>query len=135
MARAQRERPRTAGPQARRRLPSVDALLRSEPGQRASATFGRSLVKHAVSTTLAEVRSATQLGAELPDDDAILARAIALASTTANGLVRVINATGVVLHTGLGRAPLPDRAAEAAARAARGYVDLEVDRETGGRGR
>ena len=135
MARAQRERPSSAGPQARRRLPSVDALLRSEPGQRASATFGRSLVKHAVSTTLAEVRSATQLGAELPDDDAILARAIALASTTTNGLVRVINATGVVLHTGLGRAPLPDLAAEAAARAARGYVDLEVDRETGGRGR
>lgn len=135
MARAQRERPRTAGPQARRRLPSVDAMLRSGPGQRASATFGRSLIKHAVSTTLAEVRSATQLGAEPPDDDAILARAIALASTTANGITRVINATGVVLHTGLGRAPLPDRAADAAARAARGYVDLEVDRETGGRGR
>ena len=47
----------------------------------------------------------------------------------------MINATGVVLHTGLGRAPLPERAAAAAARAGAGYVDLEVDRETGSRGR
>jgi L-seryl-tRNA(Ser) seleniumtransferase len=47
----------------------------------------------------------------------------------------VINATGVVLHTGLGRAPLPPRAAAAAARAGQGYVDLEVDRGTGARER
>ncbi len=135
MARAQRERPRIAGPEARRRLPSVDALLRSEPGQRASATFGRSLIKHTVSITLDDVRRSIERGAEPPDDDEILARAIAAASVAANGLVRVINATGVILHTGLGRAPLPDRAADAAARAARGYVDLEVDRTTGNRGR
>ncbi len=135
MARAQRERPRTAGPEARRRLPSVDALLRSEPGQRASATFGRPLIKHAVSTTLDDVRGSIERGVEPPDDDEILARAIASAAVAANGLVRVINATGVILHTGLGRAPLPDRAADAVARAARGYVDLEVDRTTGNRGR
>ena len=47
----------------------------------------------------------------------------------------VINATGVILHTNLGRAPLPERAARAAARAARNYADLEVDRETGRRGK
>ena len=47
----------------------------------------------------------------------------------------MINATGVILHTNLGRAPLPERAIKAAARAARGYSDLEVDRETGARGR
>jgi L-seryl-tRNA(Ser) seleniumtransferase len=51
------------------------------------------------------------------------------------GIGEVINATGVLLHTGLGRAPLPKQAIEAATRAARGYADLEVDRETGGRGR
>ena len=135
MARAQRERPRISGPEARRRLPSVDALLRSEPGQRAGGTFGRSLLKHAVSATLDEVRAEIGHGAEPPDDDEILARAIAAASVAVNGLVRVINATGVILHTGLGRAPLPERAADAAARAARGYVDLEVDRTTGNRGR
>ena len=51
------------------------------------------------------------------------------------GISPVINATGVVLHTGLGRAPLPDRAARAAAQAAKGYADLELDRETGQRGK
>ena len=135
MARAERERTGTAGPEPRRRIPSVDALLRSEPGRRASGTFGRPLVKHALSVTLDQVRDAAERGSEPPGDDEILARALALASATAVGLVSVINATGVVLHTGLGRAPLPRRAADAAARAGQGYVDLEIDRESGARGR
>jgi len=135
MARAERERTGTAGPEPRRRIPSVDALLRSEPGRRASGTFGRPLVKHALSVTLDQVRDAAERGTEPPGDDEILARALALASATAVGLVQVINATGVVLHTGLGRAPLPRRAADAAARAGQGYVDLEIDRESGARGR
>jgi L-seryl-tRNA(Ser) seleniumtransferase len=50
-------------------------------------------------------------------------------------MVPVINATGVILHTNLGRAPLPERAARAAAKAARSYTDIEVDRRTGRRGR
>src|SRR4249920_1504712 len=132
MARAERERTGNAignaGPEPRRRIPSVDALLRSEPGRRASGTFGRPLVKHALSITLEQVREAAERGAEPPPDDEILARALGLTSATAAGLVRVINATGVVLHTGLGRAPLP-------ARAGQGYVDLEVDRGTGARER
>src|SRR5207342_805195 len=139
MARAERERTGNAignaGPEPRRRIPSVDALLRSEPGRRASGTFGRPLVKHALSITLEQVRGAAERGTEPPPDDEILARALGLTSATAAGLVRVINATGVVLHTGLGRAPLPARAAAAAARAGQGYVDLEVDRGTGARER
>ena len=119
----------------RRRIPSVDALLRSDPGRRATETFGRSLVKHALALTLDQVRQAAERGAPLPDEDELLARALALASTTASGLVRVINATGVILHTGLGRAPLPERAAGAAFRVAQGYVDLEIDRDSGARGR
>jgi L-seryl-tRNA(Ser) seleniumtransferase len=119
----------------RRRIPSVDALLRSDPGRRASATFGRALLKRTLTSTLAEVRTAAAKGAEPPTDDEILARAIGLAASASNGLTRVLNATGVVLHTGLGRAPLPSEAAEAAVRAAAGYSDLELDRETGSRGR
>ena len=69
------------------------------------------------------------------DDQARAAIDAAQLAATAAGLVRVINATGVVLHTGLGRAPLPARAAAAAARAGQGYVDLEVDRGTGARER
>jgi L-seryl-tRNA(Ser) seleniumtransferase len=119
----------------RRRVPSVDVLLRSDPGKRAARSLGRPVVKLALQRTLEEVRAAVERGAEPLGQDEILARALALASDTATGLTPVVNATGVVLHTGLGRAPLPEIAARAAARAALGYSDLEVDRVTGRRGR
>src|ERR671936_578689 len=120
---------------ARRKIPSVDTLLRSEPGKRASASLGRALVKRALQTVLEQIRSDAEHGTLPPDDDTILARAAGVASSAKNGLAPVINATGVILHTGLGRAPLPPSAAHAAARAGAGYGDLEVDRATGARGR
>jgi L-seryl-tRNA(Ser) seleniumtransferase len=91
-------------------------------------------VKLAVARTLEEIRAQAARGADPPDDDTILARALGLASNNATGLTPVINATGVVLHTNLGRAPLPPSAIEAVARAAGSYSDLEVDRTTGRRG-
>jgi len=121
--------------EARRTIPSVDALLRSEPGRRASATFGRATVKRAISDALGDVRAGAANGLEPPSTEEVLARAIGVAARASHGLTRVINATGVVLHTGLGRAPLPEDAARAAAAAAIGYSDLEVDRTTGHRGR
>jgi L-seryl-tRNA(Ser) seleniumtransferase len=120
---------------ARRRIPSVDALLRSEPGRRAAASLGRPLLKAELVRALDAVRDAAARGAEPPDADVILARAFQEAATVAAGLSPVINATGVILHTGLGRAPLPKDALDAVVRAARGYTDLEIERETGGRGR
>ena len=119
----------------RRKVPSVDALLRSEPGRRAIASFGRPLLKRTIARTLDEARGSAERGIEPPSDDELLAHAIGLASKISTGLTPVINATGVVLHTNLGRAPLPERAARAAARAARTYTDLEVDRESGKRGK
>ena len=119
----------------RRGLPSVDALLRSEPGRRAVANFGRPIVKGMLTQTLDEARAAAERGVDPPSEDDILAHAVGLVSRIATGLTPVINATGVVLHTNLGRAPLPEAAARAAARAARTYSDLEVDRETGKRGK
>ncbi|MGZ4133502.1 MAG: L-seryl-tRNA(Sec) selenium transferase [Actinomycetota bacterium] len=119
----------------RRKVPSVDTLLRSEPGRRASASLGRPLLKRAISEVLDDTRAAAARGVEPPPDDELLARASARASHVISGLTPVINATGVVLHTNLGRAPLPEAAARAAARAARSYSDLEVDRETGDRGK
>ncbi len=119
----------------RRKVPSVDSLLRSDPGKRAAASLGAPLLKRAVIATLEETRRSAREGTEPPDDDELLARAVGRASATARGLSPAINATGVILHTNLGRAPLPDPAVKAAARAARSYSDLEVDRETGRRGR
>jgi L-seryl-tRNA(Ser) seleniumtransferase len=120
---------------ARRTLPSVDALLRSGPGVRAARAVGRAPLKLAILRTLDEVRAEVAAGAEPPIADEILARAAGRASRVANGLTRVINATGVILHTNLGRAPLGPHARDAVARAAAGYADLEVDRESGTRGK
>jgi L-seryl-tRNA(Ser) seleniumtransferase len=119
----------------RRKVPSVDALLRSDPARRAASTLGRPLLKRTLEDILAEVRAAAAEGDDPPPDEVLLARALGRASRAAQGMVPVINATGVILHTNLGRAPLPERAARAAARAARSYTDIEVDRQTGKRGR
>src|SRR5207253_1232046 len=118
---------------ARRKVPSVDGLLRSAPGRRASASLGRPLLKATLARTLDGVREAAARGIDPPSGDEILAQALARASTIHAGLTPVINAAGVVLHTGLGRAPMPEVAARAAARAARSYADLEVDRASGPR--
>jgi L-seryl-tRNA(Ser) seleniumtransferase len=122
-------------PDLRRRLPSVDALLRSAPGRRAAARFGRPVFRRALRLVVDEVRAAAARGRSPAEDGILLARAAGLAARMAFGLTPAINATGVVLHTGLGRAPLPVDALRAVTRAARGYSDLEVDRETGVRGR
>ncbi len=101
---------------------------------RASASLGRPLLKHVLLQVLERARSLASEGVPPPADDVLLADAARLASQVSTGLTAVINATGVVLHTGLGRAPLPADAAEAAVRAS-AYSDLEIDRETGKRGK
>jgi L-seryl-tRNA(Ser) seleniumtransferase len=120
---------------ARRKVPSVDGLLRSAPGRRAAASLGRPLLKQTLADVLGDARDAAASGADPPPAEVLLARAAGRASRVVGGLTPVINATGVLLHTNLGRAPVPEAAARAAARAARSYTDLEVDRETGTRGR
>ena len=123
-----------AASDARRKVPSVDAVLRSTPGQRASRVVGRAVLKRTLTAELEAVREGAARGEEPPIADEILALAVARAARATNGQTRVINATGVVLHTNLGRAPLADRAVDAVGRAAAHYTDLEVDRATGNRG-
>ena len=119
----------------RRKVPSVDSLLRSNPAKRAAAKFGRALVKRTLAEMLDGIRARVAGGASVPPDSVILARTLEAAARHFYGIGEVLNATGVILHTGLGRAPLPAQAARAVAEVARGYSDLEVDRETGSRGR
>lgn len=119
--------------ETRGRIPSVDALLRSPSGIRASERLGRPLLKAAVRQVLGGLRA--DPSDDAPSNDALLGEAVAIATGNAMGIRPSINATGVLLHTGLGRAPLSEEAANAAARVARGYADLEIDRESGDRGR
>ncbi len=94
----------------------------------AQERLGRGLVKAAVAHAQRQVRE----GLADPDDAVAAARAVLPA--TAGGLNRVINATGVLVHTNLGRAPL-SAAAVAAVAAAGGYTDVEFDLADGRRAR
>jgi L-seryl-tRNA(Ser) seleniumtransferase len=89
-------------------------------------------MKAMIAETLSEARSSAREGRTPDEDDVLLARALQRASHVATGLTPAINATGVVLHTNLGRAPLPESSIRAVTRAA-GYTDLEVDRDLGER--
>lgn len=121
---------------ALRTLPSVERLLAHPSLEALAAEVPRSLRVAAVRDTIDEVReSLRREGAAAPELDA-LARVAAMRARTASlpALRRVLNATGVVLHTNLGRAPLAERARRAVAEVASGYCSLEYDLEAGKRG-
>jgi L-seryl-tRNA(Ser) seleniumtransferase len=80
-----------------------------------------------------ERRAAVLAGAPASDDIVVRAREL-LAELEQPSLRRVLNATGVIVHTNLGRAPLPQAARDAVARAALGYSNLELDLASGERG-
>ncbi len=115
----------------RRALPSVDRLLQSSAARALLTAYPRELIVDALRATLAEARS----GNASADVDVLVARAEArLAEILQPSLRPVINATGVILHTNLGRAPLSQATLAAMAACAAGYSSLEYDLEAGGRG-
>jgi L-seryl-tRNA(Ser) seleniumtransferase len=118
---------------SRRALPSVGALLQS-PGVAALLERApRALVVGAVRDAIDVARRDPRLA---PQSDKAWLEAISrtLDDTQRASLRPVLNATGVVLHTNLGRAPLADTALAAIARVAGGYTNLEYDVESGERG-
>lgn len=120
-----------------RNLPSIDQLLQTESTALLIARFGRPLTLDALRQTLDEIRRRFKAEGEpaLPADESIITQAEALLSSWASAtLIPVINATGVILHTNLGRAPLSDATIRAMDVASRGYSNLEFDLETGKRG-
>ncbi len=98
--------------------------------------YARAAIVDALRAEAAAVRDGSGVGPEEDVVSAIERGTIArLERSPAPSLRRVINATGVIIHTNLGRAPLARAAAERAARLAAGYTNLEYDLDRGGRGR
>jgi L-seryl-tRNA(Ser) seleniumtransferase len=112
----------------RRQVPRTDAVLAVPAVAAATRRLGRQQVKQAVTAVQQRVRE----GALPPAG--VVADVLAALPDTATTLHPVLNATGVLLHTNLGRAPLSAAAVEALGVAA-GTTDVELDLATGGRGR
>jgi len=119
----------------RRQLPSVERLLAHGELQSAIEAHGRQAVVAAVRSTLAAAREGVARGEDVPDTASLVADALERAATAVRGtLFPVINATGVIVHTNLGRAPLSHAAREAMDQVAQGYTNLEYDLDAGSRG-
>lgn len=121
------------------RMPKVDRLLGD--ARLAALPLQRSIVRRAVQLELERLREALRSDvaagrpASVPDDATMAARVLARLARWSSAPQPVINATGVLLHTNLGRAPLSARAAAAVNRTMSGSCAIELDLETGKRGR
>ena len=113
-----------------RQLPSVDELIGTPEAKALEASFGRSALTRAARRAVAEARTALLAGGFVAPSTLLAAE---LQRALTPGLRRVINASGVVLHTNLGRAPLADAAIAAMAEVA-AYCNLELDLDSGERG-
>ena len=120
-----------------RRLPAVNDILASAPVQALFAEHGHDATAAAVRAELDGLRDLLRDGRELNGEAEVSAVALRVAARlerdSAPRLRSVINATGIVLHTNLGRAPVAEETARAAYDAARGYLNLELDLGTGKR--
>lgn len=116
-----------------RGLPAVDAVLRLPAAQSLASRHGTKATTAVVREVLERAREEILAGEEPQvSEEGVLAGATNI--LTRRGLRRVVNATGVVLHTNLGRSVLSERAAEAAVAAATSYSNLEYDLASGRRG-
>lgn len=118
-----------------RDLPSVDQLAQAGQEAGLAARYGRPLMLDAIRCTLDEIRSGYREGLAVPERAKLLERVEEkLSGWLAPTLLPVINATGVILHTNLGRAPLSQAALEAIDKISQGYSTLEYRLEQGVRG-
>jgi L-seryl-tRNA(Ser) seleniumtransferase len=118
-----------------RQLPSVDQILQSPRAAAWYSSFGRPLTLEAIRRVMDEARTEFSETKTIPTQDVLFGKVdIYLSDWTASDLGEVINATGVVLHTNLGRAPLSTSAIAAIRSVSAGYSTLEFELSTGRRG-
>jgi L-seryl-tRNA(Ser) seleniumtransferase len=115
----------------RRNLPSVSALLETREMRALLERHPRTLVVEAIRDTLSELRLNAR---DADSDDLAVAIAQRVEQSALPSLRPVFNATGIILHTNLGRAPLANAAIEAVVGVAGGYTNLEYDLDAGRRG-
>ena len=135
--------PVTTNASTLRALPSVDQLLRMDSAIKLRTLVGAdriTAIAREVTKEMREEIQALNLQSEGPTREALLLQGVARLEKACvrenlSGLRRVINATGVILHTNLGRAPLSEAARIAVGREAAGYCTLEYDAVSGSRGR
>ena len=120
-----------------RQIPSVDELLGAPEAQQLVARAGRPLVVGAIRNLLADLRKTAVNGTDASFDEPRILQDVTrnVERALSPSLHAVINATGVVLHTNLGRAPLSRAAIERIAATAAGYSNLEYDIAAGKRGK
>lgn len=119
-----------------RQLPAVDRLLRESASEALVAAYGRDAVRDALRSVLDVARQWIREGGTPPPDDELFSAAESmLRRQFAPTLRPAINATGVIVHTNLGRAPLSESAQAAMLAVAGGYSTLEFDLEAGKRGK
>jgi L-seryl-tRNA(Ser) seleniumtransferase len=120
-----------------RQLPKVHALLETERAAALLAAMPRSFLLDEVRAELETLRQKVLAGEAVPAFDEVaffVAIERRLRTKSLRRLQRVVNATGIVIHTNMGRAPLAEAAVEAVANVARNYSNLELDLATGKRG-
>ena len=120
-----------------RHLPKVQTLLESKPAQALTATMPRQVVLDALRAELDCLRQRVLAGEVAPpfsNAELLAAAERRLRDSDLRRLQRVVNATGIVIHTNMGRAPLADAAVEAVRAVAGSYSNLELDLDTGKRG-
>ncbi len=118
-----------------RQLPSVDKVMGIDTVVAAATSYNREWVVNLVRQELDEARQRIRQGGEAPAPSEVAEAVCREIESVAQAEPRhVVNATGVIIHTNLGRAPLSQAAVGAMVRAAQGYSNLELDLESGRRG-
>jgi len=118
------------------KLPSLDVLLQDKRSDSMIRRYGRKLMTNAIRASLESFRETVKKGASSPDHNSIFEHAESLINARLKpSLVPVINASGIILHTNLGRAPLSEETITAMQMVSSSYSTLEFDLTEGKRGK